>query len=186
MAHPISSPQPEGFQYLPDFLSPTEEHEVLQRIEGLEFEAVRMHGIVAKRRVLHFGWLYGYESWQLTTGPPVPEWLMPWRERVACLIAVPPMELEQVLISQYPPGSGIGWHRDAPMFGPTVAGVSLLASCRFRFQRTRGEIRDVSECLLEPRSAYLLSGPSRSAWHHCIPPTKSLRYSITFRTLKDA
>ena len=70
MAHPISSPQPEGFQYLPDFLSPTEAHEVLQRIEGLEFEAVRMHGIVAKRRVLHFGWLYGYESWQLTTGPP--------------------------------------------------------------------------------------------------------------------
>ena len=38
MAHLISSPQPEGFHYIPHFLSPTEEHEVLQRIEGLEFE----------------------------------------------------------------------------------------------------------------------------------------------------
>jgi len=186
VAQLISNEQPEGFQYIPDFLSVTEEHQVLQQIEGLNFETVRMHDVVAKRRVLHFGWLYGYESWQLTAGPPVPEWLMPLRERVASLISVPPMELEQVLISQYLPGSGIGWHRDAPMFGPTVAGLSLRGHCRFRFQRKRGEIRDVSECLLEPRSAYLLSGPSRSAWQHCIPPTKSLRYSITFRTLKDA
>jgi hypothetical protein len=40
---PISFPQPEGFHYIPDFLSPTEEHEVLQRIEGWSLEAVQMH-----------------------------------------------------------------------------------------------------------------------------------------------
>jgi hypothetical protein len=33
-------------------------------------------------------------------------------------------------------------------------------------------------------SAYLLSGPARSAWQHHIPPTKGDRYSVTFRTLR--
>ena len=37
---------------------------------------------------------------------------------------------------------------------------------------------------LEPRSAYVLGGAARSGWEHSIPPTKSLRYSVTFRTLK--
>jgi alkylated DNA repair dioxygenase AlkB len=35
----------------------------------------------------------------------------------------------------------------------------------------------------EPRSAYLLRGPSRTEWEHSIPPLETLRYSITFRTL---
>jgi alkylated DNA repair dioxygenase AlkB len=39
------------------------------------------------------------------------------------------------------------------------------------------------EQVLEPRSAYILAGSSRSAWQHQIPQTKALRYSITFRTL---
>jgi alkylated DNA repair dioxygenase AlkB len=134
--------------------------------------------------VLHFGWQYGYESWELTTGPPVPAWLLPVREQIGRLIHVAPERLEQVLITEYPPEAGIGWHRDAPMFGPTVVGISLLGYCRFRFQRKQGEAREVSEQLLAPRSAYLLGGPARSVWQHSIPPAKTLRYSITFRTVK--
>jgi alkylated DNA repair protein (DNA oxidative demethylase) len=84
----------------------------------------------------------------------------------------------------YPPGSTIGWHRDAPMFGPEVVGVSLAAACRRRFQRGKGEGRRVAEVTLEPRSAYVLSGAARFAWQHSIPPTRALRYSITFRTVK--
>jgi alkylated DNA repair dioxygenase AlkB len=70
------------------------------------------------------------------------------------------------------------------MFGPKVVGVSLAAACRMRFQRGKGDARQVVEVTLEPRSAYVLAGAARSAWQHSIPPTKTLRYSITFRTLK--
>jgi DNA oxidative demethylase len=70
------------------------------------------------------------------------------------------------------------------MFGPKVVGVSLAAACRMRFQRGKGERRQVAEVTLEPRSAYVLSGAARYVWQHSIPPTKALRYSITFRTLK--
>jgi alkylated DNA repair dioxygenase AlkB len=174
---------PQGFAYLPDFLSASEEAALLRRIEGLSFNEVRMHGVVAKRRVLHYGWRYGYESWQLTPAPPVPDWLLPVRERVAGLLDVAIDRLEEVLISQYPAGAGIGWHRDAPMFGPTVAGLSLVSPCRLRFQRKLSDRRLLFEQTLEPRSAYILAGSSRSAWQHQIPQTKALRYSITFRTL---
>ena len=40
------------------------------------------------------------------------------------------------------------------------------------------------EVALEPRSAYVLTGPARTQWEHSIPPVKETRYSITFRTLR--
>jgi alkylated DNA repair dioxygenase AlkB len=43
----------------------------------------------------------------------------------------------------------------------------------------------VAEVSLEPRTAYVLAGAARFAWQHSIPATKALRYSITFRTLKQ-
>src|SRR5207302_9758084 len=47
-----------------------------------------------------------------------------------------------------------------------------------------GTARRTFEVELAPRSAYVLAGPARTAWQHHIPPTKNLRYSITFRTLR--
>jgi alkylated DNA repair dioxygenase AlkB len=47
-----------------------------------------------------------------------------------------PGELVDPLVTRYPPGAGIGWHRDAPQFGE-VGGISLLTACRMRFRRGR-------------------------------------------------
>jgi DNA oxidative demethylase len=107
------------------------------------------------------------------------------RERAAGLAAVAPEELVEILVQRYPPGATIGWHRDAPAFG-TVVGLSLGAPSRLRFQRGKGDERRVWEVLLAPRSGYVLAGKARTSWQHSIPPTKELRYSITFRTLRRA
>jgi alkylated DNA repair dioxygenase AlkB len=175
---------PEGFRYVGEFISIQEEQELLRRMEALAFDEVKMRNRVAKRKTLHFGWRYGYESWTITPGNPVPDWIVTLRERVSALMEEPAERIEEVLLSQYPPGAGIGWHRDAPMFGPKVVGVSLGGVCRFRFQRGRGEMRETSEHRLERRSAYLITGQARTLWQHSIPPTKALRYSITFRTVR--
>ncbi|MFL5967577.1 MAG: hypothetical protein ACJ747_13605, partial [Gaiellaceae bacterium] len=45
--------------------------------------------------------------------------------------------------------------------------------------------RETYELELAPRSGYVLSGDARTKWQHHVPPTKSLRYSITFRTLRN-
>ena len=175
--------RPEGLAYRPDFVTEEEERELLARMDEIDFREVVMHGQAAKRTVRHYGLDYGYESWSLAPAEPLPPELVWVRDRCAALADVTPDALAQILVSRYPPGAGIGWHRDAPMFGATIVGVSLGAPCRMRFQRTAAGVRRVFALELEPRSAYVLAGQARSAWQHSIPPTKALRYSLTFRTL---
>ncbi|HEX6369270.1 MAG TPA: hypothetical protein VF006_10075 [Longimicrobium sp.] len=50
--------------------------------------------------------------------------------------------------------------------------------------QARGVHPRVAETAAEPRSAYLMRGPSRTEWEHSIPALDSLRYSLTFRSLK--
>jgi alkylated DNA repair dioxygenase AlkB len=175
---------PEGLVLCDEFVSPDEERALLDLLESIEFGAVVMHGQAAKRTVRHFGLGYDYSSGSLAPTDPLPaemEWL---RGRCAALMERDPADLVQVLVSRYPEGAGIGWHRDAPMFGSKIAGVSLLGPCRMRFQRTLKGEREVAAVELPPRSAYLLSGRARWSWQHSIPGAKALRYSITFRTLR--
>ncbi len=175
---------PEGLVYREDFVSADEEQALLAALQELEFRAVTMRGQTARRTVRHFGLDYNYESGELVPADPLPaslEWL---RQRCGELMQREPADLVQVLVSRYPPGAGIGWHRDAPMFGSKVAGVSLRAPCRMRFQRTVAGVRSVAAIDLAPRSAYVLSGKARWSWQHSIPATTALRYSITFRTLR--
>jgi DNA oxidative demethylase len=176
--------QPEGLVYRADFISPSEEERLLAELEALDFRTVTMRGQTARRTVRHYGLAYDYESGELVPADPLPEPMLWLRDRCAALMEREPADLVQVLVSRYPSGAGIGWHRDAPMFGSRIAGVSLLAPCRMRFQRTVGGVRSVAELPLGPRSAYLLSGKARWSWQHSIPATTALRYSVTFRTLR--
>ena len=181
---PEQSPLPSGLVYQPDLITKAEEQQALAVLEAMEFHTITMHGRTARRTVRHFGLDYGYESWKLVPTDPLPDDLAWLQERAAVLAGLDPGDFAQILVSRYPPGSTIGWHRDAPMFGAKVVGISLASACRMRFQRGKGPARQVAEVTLDPRSGYVLSGAARYAWQHSIPPTKALRYSITFRTLK--
>ena len=183
---------PPDLHYRPDFVSKPEEAELLRAIEGLEFSKVEMRGVVARRRTVHFGWTYGYEARTSEPGTPMPAFLLPLRERAAEWIGVEPDALAEALVTEYPEGAPIGWHRDAPMFG-VIAGISLAASCRMKFRRyvSPSAVADLGgaprrtthEIELAPRSAYVLKGVVRRDYEHSIPPVKEKRYSITFRTL---
>ena len=103
---------------------------------------------------------------------------------MAALAGLAPETLGQALVTQYPPGAAIGWHRDKAVFGD-VLGVSLGAPCLFRLRRKAGASWQRASLRLEPRSAYLLLGPARTEWEHSIPPiAEGLRHSVTFRTLR--
>ena len=177
--------RPEGLVYEPELLSVEEERGLLDEIERVEFAEIRMHGVVAKRTARHYGVDYDYERRGLIADvDPIPEWLLPVRAAAAVLADVAAEDFVEALVQRYPEGSAIGWHRDAPMFG-TVAGVSLGGSARMRFRRDAGGERHVFELELPRRSAYVLAGPARAQWQHHVPPTRELRYSITFRTLRN-
>lgn len=179
----VEVPLPEGMLYRPDFVSAEEERQLLEELARLDFGEVRMHGVVARRRIVQFGWRYSFDARALGEGREFPHFLAPVRDRAAVAAAVEPRELSEALITEYRPGATIGWHRDAPPFG-LVAGISLLSPCRFRMRREEGDGWQRRDVLLAPRSLYVLSGSARSSWQHSIPAVDSLRYSITFRTLR--
>jgi DNA oxidative demethylase len=178
------SAPPEGWRYVPELIGPDEEADLVARIGELPFESFVFRGVAARRRVVQIGWTYDFDSRSLSPARPADPWLEPIRARAGDLSAIDPEAFEEILVTEYQPGATIGWHRDAPAFGSTVVGVSLLSACRMRFRRTAGDGWETYAQPLEPRSGYVLAGPARSTWQHSIPPTPALRYSITFRTLR--
>jgi DNA oxidative demethylase len=178
-------PLPDGFRYEPAFLSEEEERGLVASIGELAWAEVRMHGVVARRRVRHFGWHYGYDRARIERGEAIPEFLLGVRERLAEFGGVGAEELGEALVTEYAEGAGMGWHRDAPAFG-IVAAVSLVSAARMRFRRGEAGAWETTEVVLEPRSAYLIAGEARSKWQHGLPPAKALRYSVTFRTLRQS
>jgi alkylated DNA repair dioxygenase AlkB len=178
---------PEGFSYWREFLSADEERGLAGRLAGLPFENFQFHGHLGNRRVVSYGWRYDFAGrGSLHKVDDVPAFLLPPRERAARLAGLEASAFQHVLVTEYGPGAGIGWHKDKAVFDE-VFGVSLLAACDFRFRRARGGgTWERYTVVAEPRSAYLLRGAARTEWEHSIPPVDALRYSITFRSVRAA
>jgi alkylated DNA repair protein (DNA oxidative demethylase) len=176
--------RPAGLTYRPELVDPDEERSLLTTLAQFDFRELQMHGQTARRTVRHFGYDYDYGSFQLTEAEALPVELHGVRRRCADLAGVGEESLVQALVTRYPPGSVIGWHRDAPAFGPTVVGLSLGSACLLRFQRGKADNRRVYEVELAPRSAYVLGGAARASWQHSIPAVPELRYSVTFRQVR--
>ncbi|HTE20223.1 MAG TPA: alpha-ketoglutarate-dependent dioxygenase AlkB [Armatimonadota bacterium] len=174
---------PEGFQYQPDLVLPEYERLLLQQLADLPLRSFEFQGYLGKRRVVSYGWQYDFNDRVLRKADDIPPFLLPLRELAAGFAGVAAAELSHLLVTEYAAGAGIGWHRDKGMFGDVV-GISLLSPCRFRLRRKDGARWERVSLNLEPRSVYLLRGPSRTEWEHSIPETEALRYSLTFRTLR--
>jgi alkylated DNA repair dioxygenase AlkB len=176
---------PEGVRYRPDFLTADEEHDLVERFAALPFKEFEFRGYRGNRRVLSFGWQYDFNRMELQRTEDMPAFLLPLRERAAHFAGLEASEFQHVLLTEYSPGAGIGWHKDKPVFAEVV-GISLGSPCVFRFRRKVGPKWERTSGIAEPRSAYLLQGLSRTEWEHSIPAVDSLRYSITFRNFKPS
>ena len=177
-------PPPERFHYQADILPPEEEQELVKRIRVLPLKEFEFHGYVGKRRTISFGWHYDFGDSRLKQTEGLPAFLLPLRERAASFAGLMAEDLPHALVTEYGPGTAIGWHRDKGVFDEVV-GISLLSPCNFRFRRKSGSTWQRYSLTVEPRSAYLLRGESRTVWEHSIPGVDSLRYSITFRSLRS-
>jgi alkylated DNA repair dioxygenase AlkB len=182
---------PPGFDYREEFISLDEERHLVAAISEVQFGSFEMRGVVARRRVKFYG-----RSYDAVPGPeePIPEFLFPLRDRLAAWAKIDPAAFAMALINEYQESAPIGWHRDAPQY-ELIAGVSLLSLSRMKLRpyvapkdvsKVAGPRKTTHEIELKPRSAYLITGEARAGYEHSIPPVTSLRYSITFRTLRRA
>ena len=175
---------PPGFRYQPDVITPDEERVALERMRDLPFKEFEFHGFTGKRRTVSFGWRYEFGAERLHRTDDMPDFLVALREPAARFAGMDPARLQHVLVTEYSEGAAIGWHRDKHVFGEVV-GLSLLSPCTFRLRRQAGDGWERVNLVAEPRSAYLLSGASRTEWEHSIPGVAELRYSITYRNLRE-
>lgn len=186
MSHNLPENIPEGFEYYPDFLSEQEENDLLSIISAYELETFIFQGYLAKRKVASFGFNYSFDNRKLSEGKPVPEEFRFLIVKAANVAEIFPHAFEELLITEYPEGSVINWHRDAPPFD-LIAGISLLSDCRFRLRPQSKELQTrnaVINLTVKRRSLYIMKGVARSEWQHSIAPVANKRYSITLRTLR--
>jgi alkylated DNA repair dioxygenase AlkB len=175
---------PEGLVYRPELISEEEERALLREVAALPLHEAQYKEYTARRRIVSYGSSYDFSANVLNAEAPIPAFLLPLRERIAAWVQMPPARFGQALVTEYRPGTSLGWHRDVPQFG-IIVGVSLGTACRMRFRPYPHVAHRRSEVFaldLAPRSAYVLRGDIRWRWQHSIPPTPALRYSITFRT----
>jgi alkylated DNA repair dioxygenase AlkB len=173
---------PEGMKYQVDFVSAEEERALLREAESLQFREFEFRGSTGKRRTVSYGWRYDFNGGGLTKTDDMPEFLLGLRARAEAFGEHPAGGFQQVLVTEYPPSAGIGWHKDRSVFGDVV-GISLRSPCTFRMRRRLGHRFERKFLNAEPRSVYLLRGLSRTEWQHTIPGVEALRYSITFRNV---
>jgi alkylated DNA repair dioxygenase AlkB len=179
----ITTPDaPAGFEYFPEIISRPEANSLADQLWQLPFVSHVMRGQPTKRKMHHYGWCYAPQLKTLNPAPePIPDWLLPLRDRCAELAQSLAQDFQQAIVTLYgQKDAGIGLHIDAPAFGPCVLGVSLLSAVEMVFEREG--VRYAAT--LEPRSLYVMRGEARYSWSHAIyripnPP----RLSVVFRSV---
>lgn len=174
---------PAGFEYRSDLIDPAEESALVAEIQSLELAPYEFRGVEARRRVIAFGYRHDYRTRRLQEALEIPPFLKELRLKAADFAGLPAEDFKQILVSEYSPGTPIGWHKDREHY-EKIVGVSLLSAAIFRFRKEQGEQWMRLSRVLEPRSVYFLAGPARELWQHSIPAVPALRYSVTFRTMR--
>jgi alkylated DNA repair dioxygenase AlkB len=183
---PIEPAYPDGFAYTPDFITKDEEMGLYEEIQKIELHNFNFQGFKANRKVASFGYDYSFDNGSITKGKNIPTVFDFLIRRVSLHLSIEPTAFAELLVTEYPVGSVINWHRDAPPFD-IIAGISLISDCNFRLRpqykakQTKGFVVSFP---VNRRSLYTIEGASRSDWQHSITPVKQTRYSITLRTLK--
>ena len=177
-----------GFSLRPDYVSTSEEQELLTHIDQGPWENDW------RRRIQQYGLGYAGEhgdkpSWIRD----FPEWLLPLAKRVEADASFERFP-ENCVINEYVPPLGIGPHKDYPAFGPTIACVSLGSSIVIDFTHPESDRKVPIDVAV--RSLWVITGEARFRWRHGIATRladviegerrfRHRRVSITFRTAKN-
>ena len=178
----FAPPLLDGLDFAEALIDAREEAALLDAMGAVEVAPFRFHGWTGRRQTASFGWRYDFDDASFSATTPLPDWLLPVRDKAAAFAGLEPETLMQAMVTRYDPGAGIGWHRDRPQF-EHVIGVSLGAEAVLRLRRRTSAGFERRTLALARRSVYHLAGEARHEWEHSIAPIDATRWSITFRSL---
>ena len=117
---------PEGFRYEEDIINESEEATLVASLATLELKPFEFHGYLGNLRVTSFGLRYDYSRHKVETADGFPSFVAELRKKVAKFSGRHVEDFQQGGVNEYPPGAGIGWHKDKPQFGVIVGVSSVL------------------------------------------------------------
>ena len=171
---------------MPDFLTNEEESHLCDTIGKIPLHTFKFQGYEAKRKTASFGYDYSFDKRTISKGQDIPMEFDALVEKVSRHLEIHQDDIAELLVTEYPIGSVINWHRDAPPF-EIIAGISLCTDCIFRLRpndKARQGRKAIISFPVKRRSLYIMQGSARTDWQHSISPVPEVRYSITLRTLR--
>jgi alkylated DNA repair dioxygenase AlkB len=89
---------------------------LIESINRAPLTPFRFQQWTGKRLTCSYGWSYDFEYGRFVPTDPLPDWLVPLRNRAARFAGLDADSLAQALLIRYDPGARIGWHKDRPAF----------------------------------------------------------------------
>src|SRR6476620_9571465 len=157
---------PDGFYYKEEFITEEEEAGLIQLFNVYKPETFIFHSYEAKRKTISFGYDYSFNTAELLKGKPIPSEFDFLIDKVSTSFEIKRNDIAELLLIEYPPGSVINWHRDAPPFD-VIVGVSLNADCIFRLRPYKKELQgrnNIVSINVKRRSVYILKNSVRTEW----------------------
>lgn len=174
----------DNFSVLHGFLAPEEIPPLLERLRALPYLHDVFRGQPIKRASAYFGMVYVAAGRRLEPAPGFADWLSALVRRASPYYPIDG-HFEQCIVTRYGPGTGIGWHTDAPYFCDWILGVSIGGDGRLRF-RPAGSKRATIEVTTTSGSLYLMQGEARWEYEHELVPVQEERFALTFRGLPSS
>jgi alkylated DNA repair dioxygenase AlkB len=176
-----------GLRYVAEYLAPDVHDALLAAADAQPWQQPSFIG----RRVQVYGYTYNHTRGGIYRIGDLPHWVTSLAEDLVRdrLMTSPP---DQLIVNEYPSGTGIQPHVDHAAFDDTIVSISLGSGCVIELGRPLAP--PTESVFLEPRSALVLSGDARHHWTHGIPARDSdlwdgverprgRRLSLTFRTM---
>ena len=120
---------PKGFDHKDEVLSPNRECVLVGQFAQLPFKEFEFQGFLGRRRVVSFGWRYDFSRRELRKADEIPDFLLHLRVTATEFVGLDASRFQQVLVTEYSPGAGIGWHKDRPEFEHVIGFPCFLHVC---------------------------------------------------------
>ncbi|KHS42732.1 alpha-ketoglutarate-dependent dioxygenase AlkB [Novosphingobium subterraneum] len=171
-----------GLFLIEDLVDEAAQLSLITEIEETSLAPFRFQQWTGMRETASYGLHYDFTASTLSEAEAFRPWLDKLARMVEAKCELPGRSIVHALLTRYPVGAAIGWHRDRAIFGE-VFGISLGTEAVLRLRRRQPAGFSRYSLPLRPGSLYRLSGEARNQWEHSIAPLQQLRRSITLRTL---